>query len=224
MRKRILISLIAILLFCTTGVTALAHDVPNLNQSGSITVKLQDNEKKLSSGTLTFYRVGEIRSTDGDYHFVPTEAFASSEKSLETVHFPEFARDLLEYAQKNNISGKTLPIQDGTVRYEIESGQLGLYLVVQHQAAVGYNPIAPFLVSVPISEDNQYVYDVNATPKVEIITKTNASADSTAKPAGTVLPQTGQLKYPVPVFAIVGLCLIGSGMILRNAPRDENEK
>ncbi len=224
MRKRILITLIAILLFCTTGVTALAHDLPNLNRSGSITVKLQDNEKKLSSGTLTFYQVGQISSTDGDYHFVSTEAFASCGKSLDDVHFPELARELSEYVQKNNISGKTLPIQEGTVRYKIEPEQLGLYLVVQHQAAVGYNPIDPFLVSVPISEDDQYVYDVNAAPKVGIITKTTASADSTTKPAGTVLPQTGQLKYPVPVLAILGLCFIGSGMILRNAPRDENEK
>lgn len=46
--------------------------------------------------------------------------------------------------------------------------ELGLYLLVQHKAAKGYETAAPFLVSVPMEEDGVLRYDVDASPKVEL--------------------------------------------------------
>lgn len=224
MRKRIFHFLFAILLLCLTSVTVLAHDVPDFHQSGSITVNLQDEGKKLSSGTLTFYRVGEIISTNGNYYFRPTGSFSSCGASLEDVRSSELARKLLDYAENQNLSGETAKIQDGTVRYEIGSNQLGLYLVAQHQATTGYHLLDPFLISVPNSEHDAYVYDVDATPKVGVLTETTPTVPPVAPPTDTVLPQTGQLKFPVPMLAILGLGLIGSGLLLRViAKSKENE-
>lgn len=50
---------------------------------------------------------------------------------------------------------------------------LGLYLVKQDGTVEGYAPCKPFYVSVPIEHDGDYVYDVDASPKTEIIKLTS---------------------------------------------------
>ncbi len=219
MRKRMINFLFVILLLCMTSVSVLAHDVPDFEDSGSITVHLEDDGKKLSSGTLTFYRVGEIVSTNGNYHFRPSGAFADWGKTLEDENSPELAESLLDYAEKRNITGETVKIYDGTVRYEVGVDQLGLYLVAQHEAATGYNSVDPFLIAVPNWENGAYVYDVNATPKMGVLTASPPTVPPTDHPKDPVLPQTGQLKLPVPVLAILGLLLIGSGVLIRFGER-----
>jgi len=42
----------------------------------------------------------------------------------------------------------------------------GLYLVVQTKASHGYEAIKPFLVSIPMPDGDNWIYDVDATPKV----------------------------------------------------------
>lgn len=225
MRKRIFNVIFVILLLCLSSVTVLAHDVPDFSRSGSITVNVQDDGEKLSSGSLTFYRVGEIVSTDGNYGFRPTEAFSSYGEALEDVRSSELAQKLLDHAVEHKVSGETVEIRNGTVRYEIESRQLGLYLVAQHQASTGYDLLDPFLISVPNSEDDAYVYDVDATPKVGAVTEITPTDPPVVPPQDEVLPNTGQLKLPVPVMAVLGLCLIGSGLLLRFCDKNKaNEK
>ena len=52
----------------------------------------------------------------------------------------------------------------------------GLYLVVQVEAAPGYEAVQPFQVTVPMLEDGRYVYDVNAYGKTALQkTKTDPS-------------------------------------------------
>ena len=42
--------------------------------------------------------------------------------------------------------------------------ELGLYLIVQTEASKGYEPINPFLVSLPMAEDGKWNYAVDASP------------------------------------------------------------
>ena len=86
-----------------------------------------------------------------------------------------------------------------------------MYLLVQNQAAEGYQAAAPFLVSVPMNEDGTYIYDVDASPKVEL----TKAPQPTPTPKPPTLAQTGQLNWPVPVLAIIGLCLFSLGWLLR---------
>ncbi|MDO4804665.1 MAG: hypothetical protein Q4A32_07585, partial [Lachnospiraceae bacterium] len=47
---------------------------------------------------------------------------------------------------------------------------VGVYLVMQSLAAEGYESIMPFLVTVPISgEDDEWIYDVDASPKLQLV-------------------------------------------------------
>ncbi len=223
MKKRISSFLFVLFLLCVLSAGALAHDVPDLGRSGSITVHLQDDGKKLSSGSLTFYRVGQIVNRDGNYEFCLTESFANSGESLENVHSPDLAKKLLNYGEKQQIPGKTLPIRDGVVSFRAGTGELGLYLVAQKEPSQGYAPIDPFLIAVPNVEQDVYVYEVDATPKVDLETAPPTEPPS-PPPSGPKLPHTGQWKYPVPILAILGLGLIGGGLLLRRGDKKEHHE
>ncbi len=224
MGKRMTTFLFAILVICMTSASVLAHDVPDFERSGSITVYLEDEARRASSGTMIFYRVGEIVSTDGNYSFRLVEAFVDSGETLEDLGAPELARSLLNFAQRKNLSGTTVEINAGIARYEVEGDQLGLYLVSQSETEMGYNAIDPFLIAVPNWDVGTYVYDVNAAPKVEKIVPMPSNPLPTEPQKDSVLPQTGQLKLPVPVLAVLGLLLIGGGVMMRIGVKNkENE-
>lgn len=224
MGKRMITFLFAIVLICMTSVSALAHDVPDLERAGSITIHLENEVRRASSGTMTFYRVGEIVNTDEDYSFRLVEAFADSGETLEDVSSPELAKSLLDFAHRKNLLGITVMIHEGAARYEVESDQLGLYLVAQNDAEMGYNAIDPFLIAVPNWDVGTYVYDVSAAPKVERTASIPSPVLPTEPPKDSILPQTGQLKLPVPVMAVLGLVLIASGVMVRIGTKNkENE-
>ena len=56
---------------------------------------------------------------------------------------------------------------DGSVKYE--DLDLGLYLVKQTNKVEGFSKIDSFLAMIPKVIDNKWVYDVEATPKTDII-------------------------------------------------------
>ncbi len=101
----------------------------------------------------------------------------------------------------------------------------GLYVVTQRrsQQSAGFDAIQPFLISLPRWENEGYVYDLNATPKVPLVpgetlpcppTKpTEPTTPPPTDPPG--LPQTGQLNWPVPVLAVLGMTLFVLGWALR---------
>lgn len=130
---------------------------------------MQDSEKQIpvSGGTMTIYRVADIIPDEGEYSFFLTDDFAESHVSLVEPD-SEKAQILADYAKKNELPGQIRTIgNDGQVQYS--HLEIGLFLVVQEEAANGYHTVAPFLVSIPLEEDGHYIYDVDATPKMEIL-------------------------------------------------------
>lgn len=247
-RRRLIAALCAVMLVCAMSVTAYAHQVPDAARTGSIEIAMAQDGTKVPGGTLTLYRVGQVREDDGNYSFALTGEFTESGVSLEDVQADELAGELARYAEDNGLSGQTLSIFEGAVTFS--DLELGLYLLVQEEAAPGYNAIVPFLVSIPTLEDGVYRYDVNANPKVELIDvplepvdpgdtsepgDTSAPADSSdpgdssapassASAAAPTLPQTGQLNWPVPVLAALGLALFALGWMLRLGKKGGYEK
>lgn len=208
--KRAAALLLAALL-CAMSMTAYAHETPDMTREGAISVTMTYGGKAVSGGSLTLYRVGEIREDDGNYSFALTGDFTGSGAAL-TELSSGLAEELANYAETQKLTGRTEAVgADGKVSF---SGlALGLYLLVQEEAAKGYNEAAPFLVSVPVNEDGTYVYEVDASPKVAL-EKEPEPTDPTA-PVKPNLPQTGQLNWPIPVLAATGLALFALGWSLR---------
>lgn len=210
MRKRIFSILSVLLMLCVLTMSVNAVEIPDLDRTGSINIQMNYLGKPVSGGSLTIYRVAEIHlENDADYSFRLTEAYQDSQISLELIGDPQIALDLAAFARERNEAGTKLSIdKEGCVTFpELE---LGLYLVIQEKAPKGFNPVAPFLVSVPGKADGHYVYDVNASPKVALEPKPTEPT----KPNDPSIPQTGQNNLPVPILATAGLALIVIGWIV----------
>ena len=87
------------------------------------------------------------------------------------------AAQLQEYLPQS-AEGTTKTIDaDGNVTFR--GLELGLYLIVQTEASKGYEPINPFLVSLPMAEDGKWNYAVDASPKVGAYTPTKPDTPPT---------------------------------------------
>lgn len=227
MMKRILSFMLILVLASLLVLPASAHEVPDPDRRGSISIDMTYGGKPVAGGTLTIYRVADVVSDDGDYLFRYTRPFAECSipvTELETARLPE---ELAKIAEDKGLRGTTVTV-DARGNATFSDLEIGLYLVVQKEAASGYRKIKPFLVSVPYNEDGHYIYDVDTAPKnipePEVKpTETTAPTEPT-KPGGGKLPQTGQTNWPVPVMAVAGLILAMAGVCLRNSgKREQNE-
>ncbi|MBQ0065203.1 MAG: hypothetical protein KBT48_05520 [Firmicutes bacterium] len=197
--KKIISIVFMVILTLSMSLNISAHEVPDLEGTGSITIHYKD----VKTGSLIAYKIGDINENDGDYSFVLSEAFKDSGYSLENLQSKEVSNALLKYAKNNKISGNEKNINNGTVSFT--DLPVGLYLIAQKKKSTGYKEIQPFMVSLPRfdKEKGEYVYDVNATPKTSIEKETKPTP---------VIPNTGLLWWPVPVCIILGLSMIIIGI------------
>jgi len=194
---------------------ALAAQLPDLNRRGCITFRMEFDGVPLDGGSLTLYRVGQVAGNGGQFTLV--EPLQKENPSLENLQDPALARKLAELSEKLGLDPITVPVKKGSCVFP--DLELGLYVVAQRpgEEVPGYAPIDPFLISLPQWKDNAYLYDLTAAPKVplepapteEPTEETEPTVDESAD-----LPQTGQLNWPVPLMAILGLAFFGLGWSL----------
>lgn len=238
-KKKLLTGMICIMLIMM-GNPVFAHEIPDLDQTGSIEITMDYDGTRVSGGELSLYRVGDIEEDDGNYRFVLSESFENSGLLLDEVSSAELAGQLAEYAQKNTDALKVAAIDEKGMAY-FRDLKPGLYLIIQSVPAEGYYPADPFLVSIPMLEDGKYVYHVDASPKIELEkeenppvptptpTPTPTPGEPTPEPGTPTpsietpepeLPYTGQLLWPIPVLAGGGLLLIIIGWMIRRKEND----
>ncbi|MBQ6431581.1 MAG: hypothetical protein IJJ99_06895 [Oscillospiraceae bacterium] len=203
---------------------------PDLSRTGSIRLTMRYEGQPVGGGELTIYRVAGIRTENG-YSFAPVSGLESFDFSAAALERPELASEVLAEVEKVGLTGYTEQIgADGVVRFDDLT--LGLYLIEQKVSAPGFGCIRPFFVCLPMAEDGELIYDVDASPKpfpmepqpTEPTTPTDPTTPTepshpTEPTDPTVpdetLPQTGQLKWPVPVLGIGGtLCLLAGLLVL----------
>lgn len=229
------ILIVAVLLYMMSA-AVYAHEAPDMEREGSIHITMLYGEEAVPGGSLTLYRVGDVQEDDGSYDFVISGDFKASGESLENITAEGLAARLQSYVKTHKLTGLTRTVsEDGTI--DFNHLDLGLYLLVQNQAAEGYLEAAPFLVSIPMMEDGTYIYDVIANTKAELEKLPETPPETTetesleseppeseteknkipGNPAPPRLPQTGQLNWPIPIMAVAGLILFLSGWLLRTA-------
>ena len=214
MTKRICLLLVALAVTFGFCATALASQTPDLEKPGSITFRLEWEGEALNGGSLTVYRVGAFEKVGSDYRYALIPELADSGISLENVASPETARLLAEKVEEMSLVGITAPISEGAAAFE--NLIPGLFLVVQQEAAPGFAPMAPFLISLPVPQGDGYVYDLVAAPKVALEPEATEPPPPTEPPPDNPpeIPQTGQLNWPVPVLAIWGALTVAFGLVL----------
>lgn len=228
MTKRILSMLAVMLMLCGMLMLTAAAEELDLDRTGSISLDMTYQGEPVPGGSLTLYRVAEVTLVnDTDYGYILLETFAASGVSLDDLSAAETANALAAFAAENGIEGTKSQIdENGHVSFP--GLALGLYLLVQEDAAPGYEAARPFLVTVPGVEIDTYIYDVNASPKLQLeqapTEPTEPPTVPPTEPTEPELPQTGQTNWPVPVMGVLGVVLIVFGLALRiSAKRDPYE-
>ncbi len=202
-------ALLSVLLLCALSVTVYAHETPDESRKGTITVEMEYGGNAVTGGKLLAYRVARIVEEDGNYGFEALAPYEVQELSPETLNTPELAAAFAGQISGEGIAPATS--EDGLVSFE--NLELGLYLIVQTEACDGFETLEPFLVSVPMNEGGHYVYEVNAEGKFQLHQEPEPTTP--AESPEPDLPQTGQLNWPIPVLAVLGLCLFSIGWALR---------
>jgi len=233
--KRIAALLLSAWLICALSAAAYAHDVPDMNRKGTITVDMVYDGKAVTGGSLTAYRVGRIQEDNGSYRFVKTDAMKELKDDYDDIGSPKLAKNVAAFVRANGVAAYMTAENTGgkAVFNDVEPG---LYLIEQTLASDGYEPINPFLITIPMNENGQYKYTVTAEGKFQLTqlpTPTPTPSDRPTPPPRptppwhfrTKLPQTGQLNWPIPVLTLVGLGIFTTGWVLRyGKKKEEHEK
>ena len=217
-RKTILSMVLVLRLMCGFSTVAYAHEIPDENRKGTITVEMEYNGSAVTGGVLTVYRVGEIRENNGNYNFGKTAAMEGFTGSYENVGSVSFAEDVAAFVERKKLPAYAVAKNENG-KAVFSDLELGLYLITQTENSSGYEPLKPFLASVPMNEDGRYVYEIHAEGKFQLIQTPKPTTPD--KPKDPTLPQTGQLNWPVPLLAILGLCLFAAGWALRFGQKKE---
>lgn len=223
--KRTALGLIAAAALFFSSVPAFAADgVPNVNAKGSISITLTDptTKKAVTSGKFTLYQAAEVKVTDTGLYYAYVNGFGSDGATLtgKDVENNAGLAAALEKKISSSYAGVTAAVgTDGTVKFS--DLPLGVYLVVQSELSSSYNKVSSFVVTIPQTEENGFVYDVDASPKMQTLTTPTPTPGVTVTPTPggtttTTLPQTGQLFWPIPILAIAGILLFTVGWTLKN--------
>ena len=217
--------MLALVLLCGMGLRVSAHEVPDREQPGSITVTMTHLGDPVPGGSLTLIRVADVVSEDGDYLFAYTADFAECPIPVTELDSADLPRELAEIAKEKPVAGVTQTI-DELGRVVFTDLELGLYLLIQEEAAPGFKKVNAFLVSVPMNEGGHYIYNVDTAPKNIPGPEEEPTEPPTepTEPDGPDLPQTGQMNWPVPVLAMMGMLLVMAGFWFCMTGRRERDE
>lgn len=220
MKNRILSLLLALGLVFALAVHASAADVPvempDLTKKGSLEFTMDVDGVPLNTGFLNMYYVAGIFLVEDDrydFRLVQTLADAGAKLDTKDLYDGVQAKNLLKVADRVLPDYLRAPIQEGKAAFS--DLDAGLYLVWQAEedASEGYAAIHPFLISVPRWQNGNYTLYVEADPKVPFET-TPTTPPPPPPPPPPDIPQTGRLKWPVPVMAVAGVTLFAVGWFL----------
>jgi hypothetical protein len=188
-------------------------------QTGSITVTMRTDPADPTStpvpgGTLTAYLVAvpvSSADTESGLEYEFSEAFAALADGENGLALPaaqqaeslndaaDLAAQIGAYALAQGIAGTTVTVDaSGVAAFdELENG---LYLLMQNTAPSGYQTLQPCLFEVPTMQTNGLLFDLQAYPKLAVVTETNGDEDDDP-----------DLPWWLPLLGLVGLPFIAGG-------------
>lgn len=151
---------------------AALSETPVLDETrtGSITISRKtetDQQVAADGGIFRLFWVADIVMKNHNMSFVYTEDVENCGMPLEERNSELFATHLAVFAKQNGIPNTSLVMEGTSVRFD--NLPLGLYLILEEEDSQAYYPIAPFLVSIPYTDERgeRWIYDVDASPKVD---------------------------------------------------------
>jgi len=161
------LTLTTLLLLSTNQV--LADTIVDFSKTGTIEITIKESleQTPIEGNEITIIEVAEAKSLNHNLIFTYHENIADCEADLSNLKNENLVNEI-----EKCITNKELPSQtkktDKTGIVYFDELRLGLYLVKQTNEVEGYSNIDSFLVMIPEVEDNKWVYDITAKPKVDI--------------------------------------------------------
>lgn len=235
--KTVVSVLLAMLLVFTTSVSAMAAS-PGIDTSKTASLNVRilktgDPAKGVPGGKVEIYRLtsvvydpysGYLHKVSSNYSAVLDRTDVANIGKMTAAEEKALIARIRSYISENKLSSDALAVPDVLGNASFTDLPLGLYLVVQTEAASQYTAVAPFLITLPqYSADNTtIIYSVDAAPKVgtaDPIPTRPPRPTPPPPPYPPWLPQTGQLWWPVYVLAGLGLALFVFGWLRRKEDR-----
>ncbi len=196
--------LVIVLSICIFSITASAEPI-DYNKKGSIAVSMKYNGESITSGSFTIFQVASLKWNIDKYDFKYTEQFSECGIGFEKLDSDTTAKNYANFVEQSSIEGTKLNLNEYGIAVFTDL-PVGLYLVIQEDSADGYEKADPFLITLPIGGEDGWVYELDASPKLEI--------EGKPKKPPSDITQTGQLKWPIPVLAISGIAVFTLGWAL----------
>lgn len=170
MKKKLISFCLIAWLLAALPLTAVAQEFDH-SRIGSISVTLAtSSEDAMEGAELSVFYVATVGiNTAGNMNYIYTEAFAQCGFPLED---PLLVSKLDAYVSSQNLPAQKI-VTDSQGKAQCSDLPLGLYLVKQTGAAKGFATCASFLVTVPMETDSGYQYNVNASPKTDVVRLTD---------------------------------------------------
>lgn len=165
MKYKICSLLLAFVVMLNMFIGVKAEEI-DMNETGSISVTLSDleNNQPIQEAKLALYYIASINQDSSNNLFYSiTDDFKDCDISLDDLKLSIKLDEITK-----GISHHYLIETDNKGTANISNLPLGLYFVKQINSVNGYAPCKPFLVTLPMLENNHYIYHVNASPKTEV--------------------------------------------------------
>ena len=167
MRRRLFCLFIALFLLFACSQPVFAEEY-NCDKKGSISVTLTDpkDNTPVEGAELAVYYVATVVMDDGgaliyDY----TDDYKTVNAKITDS---DLARELDGFVKDKNLSAVKIKTNAEGKAFCNEL-PLGLYFVKQVESVDTAVTLTPFIVTVPSETEGDYVYDINASPKTEVI-------------------------------------------------------
>ena len=212
-----LLLLLLVMVVAVMPVQAFAVDAIDLTRTVSLSV-----EYDWDGAQFDMHRVADVDKSAQLTVCKPFSAYGKSINWNTSKHWAELAVTLAEFA------GDMEPLQSGTVTHQsctFSHLQPGLYLVVGHELTVdGITYTSkPFLICLPeYTDEGTWNYHAMAYLKSGAEQPPNVPPFTPPpEPPPDIVPQTGQLWWPVPVLMVGGLAFVLVGVLRRKGGKHE---
>lgn len=173
MGHKLIAVLLAAWMLLVMPVTVLAAEF-DMDRVGSISVTLMEPEgkKPIEGAELSLYHVAEVSlNSENKLSYTFAGEFENCGCPLDD---PELSGKLELFIQAEPVDARRIETDaNGTAVFT--ELPLGLYFVRQTNTVAGYAPCSSFLVTIPNDGSEGYVYDVNASPKTDVVKRTDIS-------------------------------------------------
>ena len=161
---------LAIAMILSMAVTAAAADLSGFDpdRSASIGITLSDGYSYVVGAQVSVYRVAEFTIENNGLGYSYIDRFASCGLELNDVHDRDLAMSMYSHVILNGILPTATQLSD--IYGYVYFGDLepGIYLIAQTNSVAGFTAFTPFLTYLPVTEGDKWIYDLNATPKIDI--------------------------------------------------------